>query len=79
MHVRETVASNTTILVLTTENSRISVDGANGIFQLTVSASDMANVLADQYVYDLEIIAPVTGVVSRLIYGNFVVRGEVTR
>lgn len=79
MHVRETVASNTTVLVLTTENNRISVDGANGIFQLNVSASDMTNVLADKYVYDLEIIAPVSGIVTRLLYGNFVVRSEVTR
>ena len=79
MHVRDTAASNTTVLVLTTENNRISVDGANGIFQMTVTASDMANVVADKYVYDLEIIAPVSGTVTRLLYGNFVVRAEVTR
>lgn len=79
MHVRETADSNTTVLVLTTENDRISVDGANGIFELTVSASDMANVTADKYVYDLEIVAPVSGTVNRLLYGNFVVRAEVTR
>jgi hypothetical protein len=79
MHVRETAASNTTVLVLTTENNRVSVDGANGVFELTVSATDMANVVADKYVYDLEIIAPVSGTVNRLLYGNFVVRAEVTR
>jgi hypothetical protein len=79
MHVRETVEANTTVLVLTTENNRISVDGANGVFELTVSHTDMANLASDKYVYDLEIIAPVSGTVNRLLYGNFVVRAEVTR
>jgi hypothetical protein len=46
---------------------------------MTVSAADMAAVPEGKYVYDLEIVAPVTGVVNRLIQGNFVVRPEVTR
>lgn len=79
MHVRTEVEDPTTVLVLTTENGRITVGGADGRFDLTVSATDMTNVPAGKYVYDLEVIAPVTGVVDRLIQGNFVVRSEVTR
>jgi hypothetical protein len=79
MHVRATVTANTTVLVLTTENSRISLGGASGTVTMTVSATDMANVASGQYVYDLELVAPVTNVVSRLIQGNFLVRAEVTR
>lgn len=79
MHVRANVTSNTTILVLTTENGRISLGGSAGTVTLNVSAADMANVASGQYVYDLEMVAPVSGVVSRLIQGNFSVRAEVTR
>jgi len=79
MHVRTTLTASETVLVLTTQNGRISLGGATGQVTLTVSAADMANVAADKYVYDLELIAPTTGVVNRLIQGNFVVRGEVTR
>ena len=79
MHVRTAATSNTTVLVLTTENNRISLGGASGTVTLTVSATDMANVASGQYVYDLEMVAPVTNVVSRLIQGNFSVRAEVTR
>lgn len=79
MHVRATVESASTILELTTANSRITLGGSSGTVTMTVSASDMAAIPEGKYVYDLEIVAPVTGVVNRLIQGNFVVRPEVTR
>ncbi len=79
MHVREEVDSASTILVLTTENGRISLGGASGTVTLTVPAATMAGLTAGKYVYDLELVAPVSGVVSRLIQGNFVIRPEVTR
>lgn len=79
MHVREEVESASTVLELTTENGRISLGGASGTVTMTVSASTMASLPAGKYVYDLELVAPITGVVSRLIQGNFVVRPEVTR
>ena len=79
MQVRATLESTQTVLELTTQNSKISLGGILGTVTLTVSAADMANVSADKYVYDLELVAPTTGVVNRLVQGNFVVRGEVTR
>lgn len=79
MHVRTVAEAPTTVLELTTENGRISIVGATGQITLTVSASDMSLVASDKYVYDLELVAPVSGVVNRVIQGNFVVRAEVTR
>ena len=79
MHVRELVTSASTALELTTENNRITLGGTAGTITLTVSASTMAGLTAGKYVYDLELVAPVTGVVSRIIQGNFVIRPEVTR
>jgi hypothetical protein len=78
MHVRSTVESTSLILELTTANSRITLGGATGEVTLSVTATVMASVPADKYVYDLELVSA-TGVVSRLVQGNFVVRGEVTR
>lgn len=79
MHVRANVTSNSTVLVLSTSNNRISINGTAGTVTLNVTASDMANVAEGRYVYDLELTAPVTNVVTRLVQGNFVVRPEVTR
>lgn len=78
MHVRETVASASTIVELTTANSRISLGGAAGTVTLTISAADTANLTPGKYVYDLELVSG-GGVVSRIIEGNFVVKAEVTR
>lgn len=79
MHVRSAVASEDIIISLTSENGRIIVGTTDGRFDLYISAADTTLLPADKYVYDLEVIAPVTGIVERLMMGNFVVRGEVTR
>ena len=79
MHVRTVAEAPTAALELTTENDRIEIGGANGRITLTVAAEDMSEIASDKYVYDLEIVAPVSGVVHRIIQGNFVVRAEVTR
>jgi hypothetical protein len=79
MHVRATVDASTTLLVLTTENTYITLGGAAGTVTMSVPASVTANLIPGIHVYDLELIAPVSGVVNRLIQGNFVVRPEVTR
>jgi len=79
MQVRPAVNSAAVALELTTENGRIIVFGVEGRFDLLVSATDMSTVVEGNYVYDLEIEAPMTGVVERLLLGNFTVRAEVTR
>lgn len=78
MHVRTTASASTTIVVLTTENSRISLGGALGTVNLTISATDTAALTPGLYVYDLELVSG-AGVVTRLVEGNFNIKAEVTR
>jgi hypothetical protein len=79
MHVRSLVSSVDTLIDLTTENGRITISNPTaGQVTLTISAVDTATLTPDKYVYDLELVSP-TGVVNRLVEGNFVVKAEVTR
>jgi tRNA threonylcarbamoyladenosine modification (KEOPS) complex Pcc1 subunit len=78
MHVRETVDAASTIVTLTTANSRISLGGVAGTINLTIAATDTANITPGLYVYDLELVSS-ANVVTRLIEGNFNVKAEVTR
>jgi hypothetical protein len=65
------------LISLTTENGRISLGGASGIIEINVSAADTATITGSG-VYDLEVISP-TGIVSRIIQGDFTLSQEVTR
>jgi tRNA threonylcarbamoyladenosine modification (KEOPS) complex Pcc1 subunit len=78
MHVRETANASSTIVTLTTSNSRITLGGTAGTITLTIAATDTANLTPGLYVYDLELVSG-AGVVSRIIEGNFKVKAEVTR
>lgn len=78
MQVRPEITSTVLTLELTTANSRIALGGVLGTVTLTVSAADTSALVPGRYVYDLELVSG-AGVVSRLLMGNFVVRGEVTR
>lgn len=77
MQVRRTVDSSTTIISLTTENGRITLAGNSGIMELNISAADTATITSSG-VYDIEIISD-TGIVSRIMQGNFTLSQEVTR
>ena len=77
MQVRRTIESTTSIISLTTENGRISLDEPNGLITLTISAADTSG-LTSSGVYDLEII-DISGLVSRVIQGTFTLSLEVTR
>ena len=79
MHVRTETDSGDIVLGLTTENGRIVIYGTQGRIDLSIPKTVMEAVAPDKYVYDLEIVAPTTGIVTRLTQGNFVVRPEVTR
>lgn len=78
MHVRTLANAASTVVELTTENSRISLGGAAGTVTLTIPATVTANITPGLYVYDLELVSA-SNVVSRLIEGNFKVKAEVTR
>ena len=76
MHVRRTVSSSSTLITLTTENGRISLN-SNGQITLSITAVDTAGI-TDGGVYDLEIISS-GGAVERVVEGNFYLDLEVTR
>jgi hypothetical protein len=77
MQVRRTVETATPMITLTTENGRISINGAAGLIALSISAADTA-ALTSSGVYDLEIVSS-GGLVSRVIQGTFTLSLEVTR
>lgn len=77
MQVRRTLQSTTPMISLTTENGRITLGGATGVIELLISAADTAEITSSG-VYDLEIVSS-SGVVSRVIQGNFTLSEEVTR
>jgi|TARA_R110000803_G_C11968503_1_gene319470 hypothetical protein len=76
MQVRVTPSSTDTILSLAT-GAEIVLGGALGTIAITVPATDMAAVVADNYQYDLELNSG--GEVTRIIRGRFTVIPEVTR
>ena len=77
MQVRRTIESTTSLISLTTENGRITLNGAAGLISLSITAADTA-ALTSSGVYDLEIISS-GGLVSRVIQGTFTLSLEVTR
>lgn len=77
MQVRANYPSTTVLLELTTANSGIALGGALGTITLAATATAMAAIAADQYVYDLELITGSN--VTRLVEGSFTVTPEVTR
>lgn len=78
MQIRGSVNNPDTILVLTTENSRIIITPLTGTIQLLVDAVTMATVSLVEGVYDLELI-DAGGTVERLIEGKASIKKEVTR
>jgi hypothetical protein len=80
MQVRPTVDSETVVLELTTENGGINLGATNGNINIYVPDEVMQTIAEDMYVYDLELVAPSSNLyVYKILYGNFVVRSEVTR
>jgi hypothetical protein len=78
MQVRSFLNADTVLIELTTANSRISFS-ANGTVTLSLTATDTTGLIAGRHTYDLELVETANGVVTRVLEGKFVVRGEVTR
>lgn len=77
MQLRKNIEDASAILELTTSNGRITLGGAAGTVQLTVSAADTASLDPVEGVYDLELVVGST--VEKLLKGTFSVIREVTR
>ena len=78
MQVRATLESASTVVELTTANSRIALGGAAGTITLTISATDTAALTAGRGVYDLELVSG-SGIVTRLLQGVATISRNVTR
>lgn len=78
MQVRDTVNSATTVLSLSSPSNGIVITGATGLINITITAAQTTALIANTYVYDLEITSG-SGVVTRLIQGSVIVNAEVTR
>lgn len=78
MQVRKKYADTVKVLDLTTQNGKIVLTPLQGKINVTIPATDTANVTIKTGVYDLELESS-TGVVTRLIEGSVTVTPEVTR
>ena len=83
MQIRRTVDSATSMISLTTENGRITINPnivgntKNNEISLLITAADTAT-LTTSGVYDLEIISS-SGTVSKVVRGDVTLIPEVTR
>jgi hypothetical protein len=78
MQVRATLESASTLVELTTANSRIALGGTAGTITLTISATDTAALASGRGVYDLELVSG-SGIVTRLLQGVATISRNVTR
>ena len=76
MQLRKTDHTGNTELELTTENGRITIDGARGLIALSIAAADTA-ALVHSGVYDLELVSGAQ--VDRIVQGSYTISPEVTR
>lgn len=79
MHVRTKTEASTTVFMLTTENQTISINATAGEVRVRILPTATAAAPAGVYVYDLELAETSTGIVTRVAYGTFTLRAEVTR
>lgn len=80
LQVRTSPLAKTTVLSLTTLTSGgITIVGASGLIQCHATAAQTNAITNGKYAYDIEITAPVTGVVTRICQGTIEVSPQVTR
>ena len=76
MQLRKNINDDTAIVSLT-DGSGITLGGAAGTIEITISATTTAGLTATEGVYDIELESG--GVVTRLLSGTYTVSREVTR
>jgi hypothetical protein len=77
MQVRTNLGAASVIVELSTENSRIALGGVAGTINLSIPASITATLLDGSYSYDLELYSGSN--TYRLIQGQFIITGEITK
>lgn len=76
MTVRPFLGASTTLLVATTQNGKITLDGPNGTVTVNLSATVTGALVTGRFVYDL--ILDSGSVITRVLEGQFIVTGAVT-
>jgi len=79
MQIREKTTSTTTILLLTSSNGGLEINALAGTVLIIASPAQTAALIPGKYVYDLEVTETSTGIVTKILQGNLVVRAEVTK
>ena len=76
MTVRPFLGASTTLLVATTTNGQITLDGPNGTVSVNLSSTVTGGLTAGSFVYDL--VLDSGSVVTRVLEGQFIVTAAVT-
>jgi hypothetical protein len=79
MQIRDKTQLSSVVLLLTTENGGLEINGTAGTVLIIASPTQTSNLIPGKYLYDLEIEEISTGKVTKIIQGNLIVRPEVTR
>jgi hypothetical protein len=79
MQVRQKTVSTEVVLLLTTENSGLEINPIAGTVLIIATPAQTTDLIPGKYVYDLELEETSTGIVTKIIQGNIVVRAEVTK
>lgn len=79
LQIRTSPLAATAVLTLTSPSSGITITGATGLLACQATAAQTALITNGKYAYDIEITAPGTGVVTRLVQGTVQVSPQVTR
>ena len=71
---------NDPIVALTLDTTAgIVITGLSGLIQVHATANQTGSMSAGYYYYDLEVTAPTTNIVTRIIQGQFQINPQVTR
>ena len=76
MTVRPFVGANTTTVVASTANGRMTLDQISGRVNVTLSAATTGAIAAGRYSYDL--VLDSGSEITRILEGKFIVTGAVT-
>lgn len=79
LQLRSLPSSPNAVLSLATGGDGITIDGEAGTVNIHATAEQTGNIDEGTYFYDLEITAPITDIVTRLVQGQIVVSAQVTR
>ena len=80
LQIRTSPLAKTTVLSLTSLIAGgITITGATGLLACRATAAQTTLIAPGRYVYDIEITAPSTGVVTRICEGTINVSPQVTR